>query len=99
MFYFTLLFTFQQFATNLLLADQPETLQSLAQPGKEPIATQWWNETRHRLEITALRSSSARRTVVRLLSDPEVLLLVFEPYLDLEPRLAVQCALNKLLAN
>jgi hypothetical protein len=66
---------------------------------KEPIATEWWNETQQRLESIALTFPSGRHTVLHLLSDPEALELVFEPYTDLEPSLAVPCALNRLFAG
>ena len=65
----------------------------------EPIAEIWWDETRQRLEGVALTYPSGRQTVFRLLSAPEALELVFEPYTDLEPSLAVQRALNRLLAG
>jgi hypothetical protein len=98
-FYFVLLFTFRTIETNWSLIDQEETRQSQAEPWNEPIATKWWNETRQRLESIALRFPSSRQTVYRLLSDPAAFELVLEPYLDLEPRLAVQFALNRLLAS
>ena len=99
MLYFVLLLTFPKLATNPSIIDQQERRRSLSKPGKEPKTAKWWNEIREILESIEMRSSSGRQVVVRLLSDANTLELVFEPYLDLEPGLAVQCALRKLLAN
>lgn len=99
MIYFAMLLTFRMFATNRSLFDGQQTRQSQSKPVQEPIASKWWNEIRQILESTELISSSGRQAVSRLLSDPDALELVFEPYLDLEPGLAVQCALHKLLAS
>jgi hypothetical protein len=97
--YFALLLTFRRVATNPSLFDEEATSQGRSKPGKEPIAPKWWNEIRQILGSIELGSSSGRQVVIRLLSDPDALELVFEPYLDLEPGLAVQCALHNLLAN
>jgi hypothetical protein len=58
----------------------------------------WWEEVRYRLEEVAkdFPSSFEQETMLRLLKDPDALELLFEPYTDLEPRLALYRALRQL---
>jgi hypothetical protein len=58
----------------------------------------WWKEVRERLEHTAWNFPVGleQQTVLNLLADPDALQLVFEPYFDLEPRLAVYQAIHQL---
>jgi hypothetical protein len=56
-----------------------------------PPAMNWWDEVRARIRHTAqnIPSGIEQQTMLNLLADPEALELVFEPYVDLEPRFGV----------
>jgi hypothetical protein len=63
-----------------------------------PPAMNWWDEVRARIRHTAqnIPSGIEQQTMLNLLADPEALELVFEPYVDLEPRFAVYQAMSAL---
>jgi hypothetical protein len=63
-----------------------------------PPIMNWWDEVRARIRYTAqsIPSGIEQQTMFNLLSDPEALELVFQPYDDLEPRFAVYHAMRNL---